>query len=337
MSIQSGEVSARPAGQSVFTAHAERVQTAIRGNGAARSALVASWQRSVRLHGLKPQNIGKPQTVTAQELRQVQEYVEPLTHLAQPVLDRLFLSVGGIGCCVLLADHNAVPVERRGAVADNDIFHEWGLWTGAVWSEAAEGTNGIGTCIVEQRAVTIHRDQHFHARNAGLSCSVAPIHDHLGRLVAVLDVSSCRSDLTEAYAGLIFTAVNDAARKIEADYFRYHYQSAGSNVRIVLAPVAEHLPGALLAIDRDDMVIGASRSARAALGLGEDGLKDPIPAVDFFGTLHERDTDMAEAERGVIIRALARTDGKISLAAKILGMSRATLHRKLNRLQISRK
>lgn len=333
MSIQSGEISARPVGQSVFTAHAERVQTAIRGSGAARSALVASWQRSSHLHGLKPQDIGKPQTVTAQELRQVQEYVEPLTHLAQPVLDRLFLSVGGIGCCVLLADHNAVPVERRGAVADNDTFHEWGLWTGAVWSEASEGTNGIGTCIVEQRAVTIHRDQHFHARNAGLSCSVAPIHNHLGQLVAVLDVSSCRSDLTEAYAGLIFASVNDAARKIEADYFRYHYQKA----RIVIAPIAEHNSSALLAIDRDDMVIGASRSARLALGFGEDGLKDPVPAADFFGTSREQETDMAEAERGVIIRALARAEGKISQAAKILGMSRATLHRKLNRFDIRRK
>ncbi len=331
MDIGSGDISAY-AEQTGFSAHAERVQSAIGGNGAARSALVASWRRSVRLHGLKPQDAGRPQTVTEQELREVREYNGALTHLAQPVLDRLFSSVGGIGCCVLLADSNGVPVERRGAVADDDTFRHWGLWTGAIWSEACEGTNGIGTCIVEQRAVTIHRDQHFHARNAGLSCSVAPIHDHLGRLVAVLDVSSCRSDLTEAYAGLIFAAVNDAARKIETDYFRYHFQKA----RIVLAPVAEHNSGALLAIDRDDMVIGASRSARIALGLSEDGLKDPVPAADFFGNLTEQATDMAEAERGVIVRALARAEGKVSLAAKILGMSRATLHRKLNRLQIGR-
>ena len=29
------------------------------------------------------------------------------------------------------------------------------------WSEESVGTNGIGTCLVEQRALTIHRDQHF--------------------------------------------------------------------------------------------------------------------------------------------------------------------------------
>ncbi|WP_439273231.1 GAF domain-containing protein [Pseudochrobactrum sp. HB0163] len=332
MDIGAGGISVISAERAGFAAHAERIHSAIGGNGAARSALIASWQRSARLHGLQPQNTGRPQTISEQELRQLREHSGALIHLAQPVLDRLFLSVGGIGCCVLLADSNGVPAERRGAAADDDTFRQWGLWTGAIWSEASEGTNGIGTCIVEQRAVTIHREQHFHARNAGLSCSVAPIHDYLGRLVAVLDVSSCRSDLTEAYAGLIFAAVNDAARKIETDYFRYHFQQA----RIVFAPVAEHNSGALLAIDRDDMVIGASRAARIALGLGEDGLKGPVPAADFFGNPDDQATDLAEAERGVIIRALARAEGKVSLAAKILGMSRATLHRKLNRLQILR-
>lgn len=332
MSIQSGRITAGSAGQSVFSAHAERVRSAIGGSGAARSALVASWQRSVRLHGLQPQNAGRPQTLTAQKLREIQEGIGPLTYLAQPVLDRLFSTVGDIGCCVLLADKDGVPVERRGATADDETFHQWGLWPGAVWSEACEGTNGIGTCIVEQRALTIHREQHFHARNAGLSCSVAPIHDHLGRLVAVLDVSSCRADLTEAYAGLIFSAVIDAARKIETDFFRYQFQ----NARIVLAPVEDHAAGALLAIDRDDMVIGATRSARLALGLREDGLKEPLPAADILRIGYQRDTDRTEAERGVIVRALARAEGKVSEAAKLLGMSRATLHRKLKRLQILR-
>ncbi|CAB4325718.1 transcriptional regulator [Brucella sp. 191011898] len=46
--------------------------------------------------------------------------------------------------------------------------------------------------------------------------------------------------------------------------------------------------------------------------------------------------DMAESERGVILRALARAEGNISAAAQLLGISRATLHRKLNRLKIIR-
>ncbi|TKB07352.1 MAG: GAF domain-containing protein, partial [Mesorhizobium sp.] len=110
-------------------------------------------------------------------------------------------------------------------------FHSWGLWTGSIWNEESQGTNGIGTCLVEQRALTIHRDQHFHTRNTGLSCTTAPIYDHRGELVAALDVSSCRADLTEAFANLISVAVVDAVRRIEAENFRMAFPKA----RILLA------------------------------------------------------------------------------------------------------
>ncbi len=75
---------------------------------------------------------------------------------------------------------------------DDETFRQWGLWTGTVWSEESEGTNGIGTCLVERRTLTIHRDQHFHSRNTLLSCTTAPVYDHEGNLAAALDVSSCR-------------------------------------------------------------------------------------------------------------------------------------------------
>ena len=93
------------------------------------------------------------------------------------------------------------------------MFRRWGLWNGAVWSEAREGTNGIGTCLAEQRVLTIHRDQHFHTRNIGLSCTVAPLFDPNGRIAGALDVSSCRPGL-EGLTGLVERAVTDAARRI---------------------------------------------------------------------------------------------------------------------------
>ncbi|TGV64477.1 sigma-54-dependent Fis family transcriptional regulator, partial [Mesorhizobium sp. M2D.F.Ca.ET.160.01.1.1] len=153
------------------------------------------------------------------ELGQAGQRIEPLVQAAQSSLDRLYLAVGGVGCCVLLADRDGVPVERRGAPVDDETFRSWGLWTGSVWNEESQGTNGIGTCLVERRALTIHRDQHFHTRNTLLSCTTAPIHDHEGNLVAALDVSSCRADLTEAFANLISMAVVDAVRRIEGENF----------------------------------------------------------------------------------------------------------------------
>ena len=298
------------------------------GAGPARSALAASWRRSMTLYGLDPESQGQVVTLTEGQLRAAREAMEPVTQAAQGVLDRLFLAVGDAGCCVLLCDASGVPVERRGMASDDDTFHRWGLWPGAVWSEAVEGTNGIGTALAEHRAVTIHREQHFHARNTGLSCITHPIHDHMGRLAGALDVSSCRADATEALLGLISTAVSDAAKAIEAQTFRQAFADA----RIVLAGGAsERNAAALLAVDRHDLVIGATRAARLSLAITDERIAAQLPASDLL-TPGGAEADLREAERGAVRRALARSGGNVSAAARALGVSRATLHRKLHRL-----
>ena len=309
-------------------AHADRVLAAIESDAPARSSLAASWRRSSTLHRLDPADRKPPRRLSEGELRVARERVDLLVHAAQGSLDRLFQAVGGVSCCILLADREGVPVDRRGAASDDPTFEGWGLWTGAVWSEAAEGTNGIGTCIVEQRPLSIHRDQHFFTRNTDLSCTTAPIFDHEGRLAAALDVSSCRADLTEAFIGLIAVAVQDAARRIEAETFRLAFPDA----RVLVAPGTDKNGGGLIAIDSDELVIGATRAARQALGLTGENLARPVPVADLFGIV---DGDLEAAGRGVLQRALARAGGNASAAAQALGISRATLYRKLNRLGLS--
>ncbi len=313
--------------------HADRIFNALQSDDAARSALVASWKRSCDLHHLEPTDRSPTQRLTDTEFKTVREGLEPLITAAQASLDRLYQAVGGVGCCVLLADRNGVPIERRGAVGDDRTFRDWGLWTGTIWSEDSEGTNGIGTCLVEQRALTIHRDQHFFSRNTLLSCTTAPIFDHRGNIAGALDVSSCRADLTEGFVNLIAVAVGDAARRIEAENFRLAFP----NARILLAPTEERLAGALIAVDRDDLVIGATRAARQALGLTDDSFTRPLLASDLVVTGDGPNPDtFADAERAVLQRALIHADGNVSAAAQALGISRATLHRKLARFGISR-
>lgn len=312
--------------------HADRIHSAISSNGAAKSALIASWQRSSCFHKLDPDERTAPKRLTDSELRKARQEIEALIHVAQPGLDRLHAAVGGVGCCVLLADRNGVPVERRGAPGDDATFLEWGLWPGAVWSEDSEGTNGIGTCLVEHRTLTIHRDQHFYSRNTLLSCTTAPLYDHDGHLVAALDVSSCRADLIESFISLISAAVVDAAARIEAEYFRLAYPRA----RFLVVPIADKMGKALIAVDEDDLVIGASRAARQALGLSQACLQKSLPAAEVLGMSKIVTENLAMAERGVLQRALVRADGNVKAAAEALGMSRATLYRKLRRLDLHR-
>lgn len=315
-----------------ITHHAERIQSAISSNGAARSALIASWQRSACFHKLDPARRKPPERLTDPELRRARQEVEPLIQVAQLSLDRLHHSVGGAGCCVLLADRNGVPVERRGAAGDDATFFDWGLWPGAIWSEDSEGTNGIGTCLVEQRALTIHRDQHFYARNALLSCTTAPLYDHEGRLVAALDVSSCKPELIENFVNLVATAVIDAAARIEAECFRLAYPDA----RILIVPVSDKMGKALVAVDQDDLVVGATRAARQALGVSQGCPQKSLPAAEVMNMSRAVTENLAAAERGVLQRALARAEGNVTAAAEALGMSRATLYRKLRRLDLHR-
>jgi len=312
--------------------HADLVQASIANSDAAHSALVASWRRSLKLHHLDPAERKAPRRLTEGELSKARQRMEQLIRAADGSLNRLYLAVGGVGCCVMLADHDGIPVERRGAAGDDETFDEWGLWTGTVWSEDSEGTNGIGTCIADQRALTIHRDQHFFSRNTLLSCTTAPVYDHEGNLAAALDVSSCRSDLTEGFVQLIAIAVGDAARRIETENFRMVF----SNARILLAPVAERSAGALVAVDADDLVIGATRPARLALGITSQALARGLLAADVLGDTARIAGDLDDAERSVLQRALALSGGNVSAAAQNLGISRATLHRKLARFGIRR-
>jgi transcriptional regulator of acetoin/glycerol metabolism len=320
-------------GRSLDAVHADRVLDVLARGEVANSGLAASWRRSGHLHALDPANRGPSRRLTQGEVAAAQERLGRLLRLAQSTLDRLFLSVGEVGCSVLLADGGGLVVDRRGVVADDATFDAWGLWTGAVWSEKFEGTNGIGTCIFEKRPVTIDRDQHFFTRNSRLFCTTAPIFDEHGELAAALDVSSCRADLTEGFAHLIATAVADAARVIEAENFRRAFPGS----RILLTPQSERAINSLLAVDRDDLVVGATRAARRALGLGPAALARPVPAADLIGETRAASDDIALAERAALHRALVRSNGNVSKAAKDLDISRATLHRKLKQLGLHRR
>lgn len=298
----------------------------------ATSALAASWRRSMLKHGLDPADRRRPERVGRAELAQRREAMAHFLRVAGPQLDQLYSLVALPGCNVLLTDADGVVLDQRVGDGDAAQFRDWGLWQGADWSEAAQGTNGIGTCLAEGRQVTIHRDEHFHTRNTGLSCMDAPIWGPDGRLLAALDVSSARADQTGRYNRLISAQVGQTARAIEAMFFRASFPEA----RIVVAMDDHPEATMLLAVDRDDIAIGATRAARRALGLEREGAIRPRPAADLLG----RDDELAgfeRAERAAVSRALARAGGNVSAAARALGVGRATLYRRMGRLGLNAK
>ncbi|SDF24342.1 GAF domain-containing protein [Rhodobacter capsulatus] len=314
--------------------HAEIVQAVVASsNAGARAGFAASWRRSMIHHKLDPARARVSDRLTAADIAARREAAGLLLRVATPVLDRLARAACEAGCAVFLSDAEGLVLEERMREADRRAFHGSNLAPGSDWSEGREGTNGIGTCLAEGRPVTVWRDQHFRATNTGLTCMGAPVFGARGELAGVIDVSSAREDMTEGYARLVALTVQDAASRIEADLFRASFEGA----RILSTGAAEESPQGvvLLALDRDDLVIGATRAARRQLGLDEAQM-GRVPATDLFGARREAGQGaLAEAQRAEMVRALARAGGNVSAAARDLGIGRATFYRKAKALGLS--
>ncbi|MQQ07900.1 GAF domain-containing protein [Epibacterium sp. SM1979] len=281
-------------------------------------------------HGLDPAQLTRGERMDTSALRERREASDRFLDIATPQLDQLFRLVGLSGCSVFLTDAKGLVLDQRCGDGDESAFREWGLWEGADWSEGAEGTNGIGTCLAEERHLIIHRDEHFFARNAGMSCIDAPIFGADGQVIGALDVSSARADQTEGFNKLIAASVLQTARQIEADAFRAAFPRA----RFILADAEDGPLVKLLAVDSDDIVVGATRGARRAFGLAPSGPIERRPATDLLGRDESEPTGFERGERAAVIRALSRADGNVSRAAQALGIGRATIYRRMKRLGI---
>jgi len=310
--------------------HADIVREVVSSPKAAgRAGFAASWRRSMIHHKIDPADMPLDARLSEAEIRARREASGLLLQIAAPVLDRLARAACDAGCTVLLSDAGGLILDERVRAGDAGDFHASNLAPGSDWSEGAQGTNGIGTCLAEGRAVTVWRDQHFRAGNTGLTCIGAPVFGAQGDLAGVIDVSSAREDMTEGYASLVALTAQDAALRIEGDLFRAAFQGA----RILSAGPGENAPQGvmLLALNRDDLVVGATRAARKYLGINTEQIGQ-LPANDLIGQGVRG--GLQEAQRAAMARALARNGGNVSAAARDLGIGRATFYRKAKKLQL---
>ena len=279
------------------TQHAEHVYSVAQGDTPTIGIeeVSESWRRSVNEHGIDPLRNEAPRILSTRELRDFRDPLDELIFIAQDEINRLYQVAREAGYTLLLCDAAGVAVEHRGDDADASRFRYWGTWLGGVWSEALEGTNGIGTCIAEERPVTIHRSQHFRSRHINLSCSGAPIFDVDGRLTAVLDVSAIDPELSERAHALTGALTATAARAIAGRFFREWFRREWI---VAVSPIEDGEPGTLLALDGDQQIVGANRAARTSLLLDDQRLRTGVSLWSLFerdlGLFRRKDiTDVA--------------------------------------------
>src|SRR4029077_13749063 len=92
---------------------------------------------------------------------------------------------------VVVTDASGLILHRVGDRSLKERAAEMNLVEGARYSEAADGTNGIGTALAADHAFQVFAFEHFNERHHQWVCSGAPVHDPVsGQTVGLIDLST---------------------------------------------------------------------------------------------------------------------------------------------------
>ncbi|HEX9181457.1 MAG TPA: sigma-54-dependent Fis family transcriptional regulator [Burkholderiales bacterium] len=249
---------------SMIADHVRSVYSAVSGDTRSHDDLVSrSWARCLEDYGLDPARSAEPRVLDAAQMKERGARMEDLLSCAKLEMANLYQQLADSELAVLLTDTEGVVLSVVGDPGFTRSAARHGMREGAVWSEQEQGTNGMGTCLVEKSPLVIHRDQHFLARNIQFTCTAAPILDASGELAAVLDVSS-QSRLMQQYStvlvGMAATTIEN--RMLLSRHRRDHVVRFHSRPEFVYT-----LHEGELALSAEGRVLAANRSALLQLGL----------------------------------------------------------------------
>ncbi|WP_079204604.1 sigma-54-dependent Fis family transcriptional regulator [Pseudomonas sp. CC6-YY-74] len=252
--------------------HAQQVLTVAQGKAqvagpAADPSVARSWLRCLEQHHLDPAQSMAPAVLEHARMLERREQLQQVLEISSNEMNSLHRQLAGSGHAVLLTDARGLILNCVTEQAEKRTFEQAGLWLGADWSEACEGTNGIGTCLVERQPLTIHQNEHFRSRHTGLTCSASPVFDPHGELLAVLDVSSARHDVSRQSQFHTMALVNLSAKAIEGCHFLRSFEGEWLLRFHAQAEYIGQFSEGLLAFDGDGRVSAVNQSAINLLGL----------------------------------------------------------------------
>jgi sigma-54 dependent transcriptional regulator, acetoin dehydrogenase operon transcriptional activator AcoR len=260
-------------------------------------------------------------------------------------------------------------VDACGAIDHSDPRAEMVTRIGTDLSERSVGTTAIGAALTDLQPVWLHRGEHFFANTGHYSCAGAPLMGPDGRCIGMLDLTGIdaveRPELKHLAAqtaskienalvldqphsmtlrlnwpGNTMGGDTDGLMCLDADGW---ITAANPAARMMVSTLGA-APGHALHVSEVfgmpyQMLFDAARRARTVLdiplwtGLRLQAL--PIQAsedkrVTPMNALEQRGVPLKTREVEVIRRAVEEARGNVAQAAQALGISRATVYRKLN-------
>lgn len=175
----------------------------VRTEGVVPDLIVRSWRRSI--------------SISADGANPAQRFTEVdtdsiLCRAADPVLDRWQTHLADTGTSLFLSDRAGAIVARRAndssARRRLDDVH---AAEGFDYSEESIGTNGLGTAIVEKRALLVAGSQHYNDALAQLACAAAPLCTPTGSVIGSISLAGP----TESANPLMLSLTREIGQQIE--------------------------------------------------------------------------------------------------------------------------
>ncbi|RUP28061.1 MAG: sigma-54-dependent Fis family transcriptional regulator [Curvibacter sp.] len=237
--------------------------------------------------GLNPRDHIDYTMETLADFKLAQERCARLQAQALPVMEMLLEQVSGTGNIVCLADDKGTILMSAGHSGSVDFAERVALRPGVSWSEAAKGTNAVGTALVTERDIFVHANEHYIQSNHVLTCSASPIMDHSGSVIGVLDVTGEHNSFHPHTMAL----VRVAARTIENYWFCDNF-SRNLRLHFHFRPelIGTMVEG-VLALGPDGKILGINRAGLQLLGTSSAAARIQGVRVVFgmdFGALMDR-------------------------------------------------
>lgn len=212
--------------------------------------LLQSWLRSKEALGV-PANVRDVPRVDEDLLDShlLEMFQAPMARVAEDLHD------SGMG--LLLADAQGRILQRWSH--DNvamSYLDRMGTVRGAVLSEDAVGTNGVGTVIASGKSVQIAGPEHFADFYQQALCTGAPVwHPITGNLVAVVTVSTTISERS----GLLLPLTNSVAAQLEQHVLDVAQPGARAMLAAFLETSGKH-GGPVVAFGPDGLTMRSQRA-----------------------------------------------------------------------------
>lgn len=170
-----------------------------------------SWYRckqaNVNPHMNKGQKILTPNIFQDQKKKS-----EIFLDIAIPQIQNMRKTIDELQMMALLIDPDGYVLSLSGNKQTLQRAKHINFVEGVKWTEAAVGTNAIGTALEIEEAIMISGTEHYSVASHSWSCAAAPIHNDDGKLIGVLDFS-CQIEFSHPYMLGMVTSIAHAIER----------------------------------------------------------------------------------------------------------------------------